>query len=443
MLRILIKWVSGMFLLTIFLSSASCSGISANADGTSDDSGNSAQTAEEDADALVAEAQTLYAQISDIVGEMLALAENSADSATDESTRLANQEEIDAKIEEISALTINATFAERLILQGTQPTQIETEGCDLCTYDVMGNAWNKILDAVNALSESAQEITFTYSFLQTGTEAGLDSSNATVTAVELKDWDDASVTHDEFKEDIRRALALWEELFERVFSSENGYGHNLTVIFEDLGEETGTSTSIGGNSTYEIPGTENLGDLRYGMKEFGNLNVASPASPTGTDSDGIGDSGGEIIFGKAIDWRQDHETSSGTGNATAMWVAAHEMGHAWGLEHDMTNTEQIMNTSNSLTYAVADIFPDGLYESDSSDKHGITFIYGSSAERVEPGAFTFDDGASVDLPTVNPASLGISAVKVRTALEAESALTRLERALTTLEGYKTSVTVTR
>lgn len=397
-----------------------------------DASSSSGNTSGDDATADTIESVTLaaYDDIAEKLAEIKDLAEQAAlDSETD-ANRSTYQTEVDTLITEINDLTDSTTFNGRKVLFGSAPTTLSTEG----TYEALPQQIPQLLDAVNALSEGNQTVEITYSFVIAGTS--VVDLGTTYTAVELKDQQDGSVTHDEFKQEISEALALWEDLFERVFNPANGSGGILDVKFVNLVDETGTSQPVSSSSgTYAVPGSENLGMFRYAMA--GHMSTAAPFSPTGKTSDGIDDHSGEISFGSGNNWRQDRESETGS---SVKIVAAHEMGHGFGFGHDQSSTNNMMNPANITQGSIRELFPDGLFfKEGSSELAGIVYMYGENVTLTDPDPYTLTDGTTADFPTVNAATLGVNAVKVRSQDEAEEAIILIEEAETQLAEWRATI----
>jgi flagellin-like hook-associated protein FlgL len=368
-----------------------------------------------------------YDKIDQTLGTLRALAAQAAEPSQTPAQRLDLQTEVDSQLSQINAVASATAWNGISLLQGTDPTWLGTEG----NYTSAGMPWKRIRDAVDLLAHGDQTVVFTFSFIIPGTE----TDNGT--SVELVDQLDGSVTHEDFKQGIREALAAWEDLFEKVFQTGNGYGGNLELVFRDLGDETGTShPSRPGGGVYDIPGTENLGDLRFGMEQLNG--TASPHSPTGKATEGQGDESGDVHFAQGVNWRLDGQ-SSGVGMTSVTIVAAHEIGHGFAFGHDETSTKTIMTPKILVQGSFGTLFPDGLAYEGSPEKAGVVAFYGSGAMRKEPKAIETDDGSELHLPAVNVAALGINAVKVRTVDEAQRAAVLLDAATKRLAEYRQAV----
>ncbi len=362
------------------------------------------------------QAGEVYEAVLAILREMRSLAEKGT-----------NQKEIDERISRIDAIADVKTFAGRKILQGTRPVKIQASR----GIRPAGVPWGRIRDAVRRLEGGNQTVVFTYSFIISGTSMEKGPS------LELKDHLDGVPSAAEFRQEIREALAVWEELFERTFSTAHGYGGNLELRFVELGDEKGTS--FGSNRStepYPVPGRENLGDLRYGIERLGT--TASPHSPMGRTREGMGDDGGDVHFDSGQDWRCDR--SDRGGRTSVKIVAAHETGHGLALPHDETSTPMaLMNPRTIVTGSFCRKFPDGLYFEGSSERAAIVALYGGEISLRTREPFRLS-GVEIDLPSVSAATLGISALKVRTPHEKADAIRRLAAAEKTLVAIKTGLT---
>ena len=92
-----------------------------------------------------------------------------------------------------------------------------------------------------------------------------------------------------------------------------------------------------------------------------------------------------------------------------------------------------MLPSNIVRGSFAELFPHGLIEDDAVVAATIA-LYGSGASTTYL-TLTLEDGTEVELPAVNAATLGVSAIKVRTVDEAEKAVALLEEAIQTLDSF--------
>ena len=365
-----------------------------------------------------------YDQIDDLLIELQTNIEAASSADDDEKETL--QKEIDAIIVEINALSDTAESNDYKILHGTNQEILSATD----DYRPAGRPWQRIIDAVNALDEGNQKVVFTYSFIIEGTEMENGES------VELKDYGDDSVSNEEFKQEIREAITAWEELVEDVFNTAHGYGGNLEIIFTDLGDETGTSTASNKDvEVYEIPGSENLGDFRYGMEYYDSMVTGTPFSPNGKPEEGVeSDSSGDVHYNSNINWRTDRESS---GDATSvMIVTAHETGHGLAYNHE---DDGLMAPPNIVRGSFTELFPDGLFEDDAVVAATVA-LYGTEAKTTVQ-TIVLEDGTELELPTVNAATLGVSAIKIRSDEEIEAAQKNVEEAITTLEKYKEKVEV--
>jgi len=196
------------------------------------------------------------------------------------------------------------------------------------------------------------------------------------TTVTLQDYGTSgagpsTVPHNQFVNEILEAFTEWKNLFETVFSG-------LTVHIINLGEELNPGHQEFSNcesdssaNGYPIPGEDRIGDFRIGMIPFtdgagGTLARTYPpsneaTSPWRTHSNGscndCGSFYGDIHFDSNENWRTD--LSGSEEGYSVKWVAAHEIGHAFGLAHD-SNNQALMFPSAEFSYSFAARLPDGL-----------------------------------------------------------------------------------
>ncbi|MBI2901192.1 MAG: matrixin family metalloprotease [Planctomycetes bacterium] len=373
----------------------------------------------QDGQDLFREADRAYDAVLAIVREMRGLAEKGG-----------TQAEIDERIARIDRLADETKSGGRRVLHGTRPTPLPAAK----GVRSAGTPWRRIVDAVGKLESGDQTVAFTFSFIIAGTDMEKGPSLA------IRDHRDGRPAAEEFRQEIREALAVWEDLFERTFCTANGYGGNLEIRFVDLGDEKGNSHGSNRSTPqYGIPGPENIGDLRYGVEKLGT--TASPHSPMGRTADGMGDDGGDVHFDSGQDWRRDRDERGGL--TSVKIVAAHEMGHGFALAHDeKTAPMTLMNPRMIVTNSFHRKFPEGLYFDGSSERAAIVTHYGAKARLVEPRPFRFGDVA-IDLPAVSAAALGISAIKVRTREEAAEAVKRIGAAEAKLAEHKAGLKALR
>lgn len=279
------------------------------------------------------------------------------------------QADLDGRIDDVNRIANESQHGGRKLLRGSRPVAIEAAR----GVRPAGTPWKRIVDAVERLESGNQTVTFTYSFIPAGTAMEKGKS------VELRDHRDGRPDAREFRQEIREALAVWEELFERTFNPAHGYGGSLSLRFVELGDETGTShASNRATAPYAVPGRENVGDLRFGMEAIG---TASPHSPRGRTADGMGDEGGDVHFDSGQDWRTDRDESGGF--TSVKIVAAHD---GFALPHDeKTSPMALMNPRTIVTNSFHRRFPQGLDFDGSSERAVLVALYGSPASR-SPGA---------------------------------------------------------
>ncbi|GEM_PF-4328678 len=371
-------------------------------------------------DSLSSTTLSAYDEVDEVLTMLDDIVRRAADPSLSEQERLSLQQEVDALLASLDAGARKSQWNGIRLLWGSHPTWLEASG----NATQAGTPWNRIRDAVSRLAEGNQTVTFSYSFILPGTQTDFGA------ALEMKDHIDGSVDSVRFKQEIREALAAWEDLFEKVFHTGNGYGGNLEVKFVDLGDETGNSfPSRSGGGIYAVPGTENIGDLRFGMTAF--QGTGSPHSPTGKSESGNGDESGDVHFSSYVNWRLDSQ-SSGSGMTSVKIVAAHEIGHGFAFGHDETSSKTIMTPSILVSGSFDAIFSEGLFFAGSPDVAGIVAMYGTGVSRrgAEGG---------VELPAVNAAALGISAMKVRTVEEVARSAKLLAAAKERMAQYRASI----
>ena len=315
--------------------------------------------------------------------------------------------------------------------------------------------WGELATAVDKLENGPQTITFTYSFILDNTV----SDHPDYPFETIRDYYDGGTYHGfvfpsiagaptnaDFKTEIVASFAEWKAVLEKVFNTTNGFKNNLTVNFTNLGDETGTSypaaaTWVGdpdgkGKGGYALPGTQNLGDIRIGMrpldKQSGILAIAgtldfSDAITNHTHTakrvlGEVGDYGADITFDQLDLWRKDATTRAGA--MSIKKVAVHEIGHSLGLYPDAYDGESSTVGGNSghdpvngplniMHYSVtagnySSLFPSGLANAEIMDKpNGLTEVlralYGGPPTNVtqlkgctDPKALNYDKDAKQD-----------------------------------------------
>ena len=373
----------------------------------------------EEKEELLQTAADAYDEIAAILEELETLVESATDDSLSTTERASLQEEIDALITEINTIAEATESNEVKPLYGTnQETLSATDD-----YRSAGTPWQRIKDAVNALDQGNQKVEFTYSFIIEGTEMENGES------MDLKDYEGNDVSNEEFKQEIREGITAWEALFESVFNTAHGYGGNLEIVFTDLGDETGTSTPSNADvEVYDIPGSENLGDLRYGMEAYDSMVTGTPFSPTGKPEEGSeSDSSGDVHYNSNIGWRTDSSSASAT---SIMIVTAHETGHGLAYQHE---DDGLMLPSTIVRGSFHNLFPNNLIEDDAVVAATIA-MYGSGASTTSL-TLTLEDGTALELPAVNAATLGVSAIKVRTLDETEKAAALVSEAQQMLDDF--------
>lgn len=390
----------------------------------------------QDAITLVQVTDAAMQVTTDLVQRLRTLAVQAATDSLSDNERDLIQKEVDQLISEVDRVGSAAQYNGRKLLHGTSNGTLTSAG----TWTSAGTPIDSLKNAIGNLKDGNQAITLSYSFMIAGTQTDVG------TTTELADQVDGSVTRDMFKNDVRAAFKEWEDLFESTFNTGNGYGGNLTVEFEDLGDETGSSqeSSIAA-SDYGLPHADNVGDFRIGMHGIdGSLVVLAHGFTPGGTPQTTGNVGSDVHFDSAEDWRRDEsDPTDDSGALSVKLVAAHEIGHALAIGHD-TNNSSVMLASVLSTDSFRTKFTDGLKGS-TADQAALVGIYGVDAQATVRDNFSFQVGSergqkiAIDIPTLNASRLGINALKVRTQQQAADAIASLDQALGIINNDRTQM----
>lgn len=412
-----------------------------------------AQSSSNDSPSLSRSAYAAYSQIYSLVQQIDSYRNLAASNSATDDERATYQTSVDDLIRSINRMANSVSWNGNKVLLGTSPTALSSEGYyssagqptnprtqeEAPAGTPAGDPWERIVSAVSNLSSGDQRVWFTYSFMGEGAELCLPQGEST--RATSKSFDSvSSLEGNAIKQEIRESLAVWEDLFERVFNPANGYGGSLEINFIDLGAEEGTTPSYAFQTDYEQPVSSRIGDFRYAMEDIGGGGTAEPFSPSGTPASGYGDDGGDIHFNTNTNWRTDRSALDGVTGSSVKIVSAHEVGHALCFVHDQTTgvtdlldyPKALMNPNVITQNSIWEFYPDGLYVNGPSERAGLIDMYGSGATLRSASPITFSDATTMDLPSVNAATLAVSAVKVRTQDEAEDAEERVSDALTYL-----------
>ena len=233
-----------------------------------------------------------------------------------------------------------------------------------------------------------------YSFVRGGNS--VEEGGVTDPTHDWLDYTDGTQGFADFSGDIGEAFVEWKGLFEDIYP-------NLTLNFVNMGLETGLGVSLNESTpTYPIPNPleQNLGDIRIAMHSIdGPLGVIAHAYQPGGIIGVSGNYGGDVHFDRSEDWRKDGQTDPG--GFSIKYVAAHELGHVFGVGHD-AESSSVMYASAGTSTNFADKFPNGLKRS-THEREAIENVYGDGwgyqkrTVEKESSQGVFQDGDSVVL----------------------------------------------
>lgn len=237
--------------------------------------------------------------------------------------------------------------------------------------------WPELKNLITGTLEAGGtgEITFTYSFIQSGTRR--DNFYT-----EFKTLEDAgnSVTLSQFTGEVVSAFSEWKGLFESVYTG-------LTLNFVNNGMETGNIIWSDRSTTpYQLPhtGDSKIGDIRIGKVLLDNTEAISSIIEynSGCLLGQSGNVGGDIIINSYNkNYRLDSDTSS-TGNSYSIkYLFCQQIGKILGVHQNDHGDSILYNpqdgTSSLYTsWSFSDYFSNGLSGS-RPDQDAVRYSYGS------------------------------------------------------------------
>ncbi|MAR66671.1 MAG: hypothetical protein CL833_05395, partial [Crocinitomicaceae bacterium] len=242
------------------------------------------------------------------------------------------------------------------------------------TSTSLGLPWPQLKDAC----QNGGTVNIKYSFIAAGNTSSDGHIQGQNSTYQLQDYNDSSVTFAAFTGEIGAALEEWKGLFESVYP-------NLTLNFTNMGEEvtnTVRSDTYGGTYAIPHPDCSNIGDFRFGMHKIDHAgNVLAHGYSPGGILGVSGNHGGDIHFDYAEDWRTDTTNNTFNHNNdpnafSIKYVAAHEVGHAFGLGHDSDSSSILYPSVTSATNFYQS-FPSGLKHS-LVERRAVERVYGEA-----------------------------------------------------------------
>ena len=214
-------------------------------------------------------------------------------------------------------------------------------------------AYAALSTAVKSLANGDANLNVSFSFVNSNTT--LDAEGRSATAFTDAD---SSVNEAQFKTEFRAAMQDVRKLLEAAYTTEAGYGGNLSVTVTEI-------TESGSDGLLDDYTASEYGDIRVGVYSTGfPANVlAYTYTPQNAPSLIVGD----ILFNGGIDWRLDSDVTDGStgGGYSVRYVAAHEILHAFGLGHHALESSimfPMANVAHSLTTRFADGLETSKYE---------------------------------------------------------------------------------
>lgn len=264
--------------------------------------------------------------------------------------------------------------------------------------------WSELKDLVTGtlLTGGTGEITFSYSFIESGTTR----DNLYTKFKTLEDTDN-SVSFSQFTGEIVDSFNEWKGLFETVFTG-------LTLNFTNNGLETGKvlwSDRVDTPYALPHPSDSKIGDIRIGKvllndaDSISSLYIANTGSVLGQS----GNFGGDIVLNSNNKkFRLDTDTTSTSDSYSIKYLFCQQIGKMLGV-HETDHGDSILynpqDGTNSLytTWSFSDYFANGLSGS-KPDQDAVRYSYAGTNHS------TLESSKLLDQPTqeLYSATLNIS-----------------------------------
>ena len=216
-----------------------------------------------------------------------------------------------------------------------------------------GGYWYQLKDAVSLLHEAPQTITFTWTLQKYTTASRFHDPIFELGEDPVVDRSPPysglgdPITKAEFLDEIQVAFNAWKDAFEFAYSSAFGFANQLTVNFIYNGDE---------NSPSPPP---IRGDFRFGMEDITDGALAHAYYPLRYADIGDGRNSPVLHFSDRYPWSKDSSIKH-WGDARSYsiaYVAAHEIGHSLGFEHNEYFKGTLVNAYNAYSSV---LFPGGV-----------------------------------------------------------------------------------